>query len=476
MNQWTWLFKKSRFSKSPFKTRVIFGGTAGILVILGCQNLMRPASSSNVAGAGASSASAPAVIEDKSPLVASIKVFITDVNGKEAYAGEFDRSSCVAGMPTLWSANFDSVFGTHRFDIDFTSLVDNKSKAINVRAGKERFQVQAETAPEALKKQGLCDLPFRTEKTSLPAGGEAAKELMSLVQTVAPDCNFAAGEGNRLSCTIAHGGEGDIRSRLDQLTKNMSTKWNHQPYLLIRRMTLTRQLLDASQIRDEFKSVQKFCRVIAYSLPHELPLAFRSQSWQNKVCREKTPDQDLIFIGLDQSVKEIESLAHRIEDSSLVGTFTLAVPHDKSPVKEYWITLQPMDQPLVVKIDDKGLNPCVWHPIFADQVDKALIAMDLGQLKSPTGKSFCAPVPDLAKAMKDSDHYIRASIASEMEFPIVNGQSKLLRLPTGDYKFSITQLNGPFSEEMFTTEEIIPISIGQVSWKTNRPHLVIKSW
>ncbi|MES2744783.1 MAG: hypothetical protein V4655_05120, partial [Bdellovibrionota bacterium] len=427
MNQWTWLFKKFPFSNLTIKSRAVIGSSLGVLVILGCQNLMRPASS----GTSAKDASnmGAAVIEDKSHIVASIKVFVADAEGKEAYIADFDRTTCVDGLPTLWSTAFSSVFGEHRFDIDYTNLVDKRASVVNVKSGKERFQIAVDGIPQGLSKAGLCDLPFRTEKTTLPVGSESSKELTALLQSVAPDCSFGAAEGGKLSCTIAHGGEGDVRARLDLLTKNMSTKWNHQPYLLIRRLTLTKQLLDASQSADVAKGLHKFCRVIEFSLPHELPLAFRSLSWQSKVCRDKSPNKDLIMIGLDQATREIESLAHRIEDTSLVGTFTLAVPHDKSPVKEYWISLQPMDLPVLDKNDTSAQNPCVWHPIFAEQMDKALIAMDLGQIKSASGKSFCAPIPDLAKAMKDSDHYIRASIASEMEFPIVNGQSKLLRLP-----------------------------------------------
>jgi hypothetical protein len=474
MNQWTWLFKKFPFSNSNLRSRAFFGGSLAVLAILGCQNLMRPQTSETATNA-TEPKDAP-VIEDKAHIVASVKVYATDALGKEVHIADFDRTTCVGGLPTVWSSGFTSVFGEHRFDIDYTNLVDKKAKVVSVKVGKERFQVAADSAPSGLVNAGLCDLPFRTERTSLPPGSDSFKELMSLLQSVAPDCTFQAGEGGRLACIIPHNGEDDIRSRLDQLTRNMSTKWNHQPYLLIRRLTLTKQLLDASQQNEDAKGMYKFCRIIEFSLPHELPLAFRAQSWQSKVCHDKSPNKDLILIGLDQATREIESLAHRIEDTSLVGTFTLAVPHDKSPVKEYWISLQPMDLPVLDKNDSSAQNSCVWHPIFADQMDKALIAMDLGQIKSTSGKSFCSPIPDLAKAMKESDHYIRASIASEMEFPIVNGQSKLLRLPTGDYKFSITQLNGPFSEEMFTTEEIIPISIGQVSWKTNRPHLVIKSW
>ncbi|MBC7659748.1 MAG: hypothetical protein H7249_08570 [Chitinophagaceae bacterium] len=414
-------------------------------------------------------------LEDKSHIVASIKVYLQDANQKEVYFGDFDRTTCVDGLPTVWASSFSSVFGDHRFDIDFTSLADHKANVIGVKTGQERFQVQTDAYPKAIATQGLCDLPFRTDSTHLPAGSEAGKELMSILKTVAPDCSFGTDKDGHLECGIQHGSAPELRGRLETLTKNMSTKWNHQPYLLIRRLTLTRQLLEASQQNDDLKAIHKFCRITEFSLPHELPLSFRSLNWQSKVCRDKNPNKDLMMIGLDQSVREIEALARRIEDTSLIGTFTLAVPFDKSPVKEYWITLQPMDLPVLAKSDSPNTSTCVWHPIFADQMDKTIIAVELGQLASPSKKSFCTPVPDLAKNVKAADHYIRASIASEMEFPIVNGQSRQLRLPTGDYKFSITQLNGPFSEEMFTTEEIIPISIGQISWKT-KPHLVIKSW
>ncbi len=469
MNQWIWPFKKFPYSNksSRFTSRATLAGILGGIGILGCQNLMRPTPSG----------SAPAMaMDDKSHIVASIKVYLQDANQKEAYIGEFDRTTCVDGLPTLWVAAFKSVFGEHRFDMDFTSIADHKTNTILLKSGQEHFQVLADAYPKAIASQGLCDLPFRTDSTHLPAHSEAGNELMAILGSVAPDCAFETDKDGNLQCSITHVNEQDLRSRLDVLTRNMSTKWNHQPYLLIRRLTLTKQLLEASVQNDELKGVHKFCRIIEFSLPNELPLSFRSKNWQSKVCHDKSPDVNLMMVGLDHAVREIESLAHRIEDTSLIGTFTLAVPHDKSPVKEYWITLQPLDLPVLVKSENPILSSCVWHPLFADQVDKALIAMDLGQIISSSKKSFCSPIPDLAKAKKDSDNYIRSSIASEMEFPIVNGQSKQLRLPTGDYKFSITQLNGPFSEEMFTTEEIIPISIGQVSWKTNRPHLIIKNW
>ena len=471
MNQWIWPFKKFPFfnQATKFKTRAALFGVLGGIVILGCQNLMRP----TPAG------SAPAMAmesEDKSHIVASIKVYLQDSNQKEAYVGDFDRTTCVDGLPTVWAMTFKSAFGDQRFDIDYTALADKKANTIKVKNGTEHFQVVSDGYPKAIAGQGLCDLPFRTDSTHLTAASDAGKQIMSVLWSVAPDCQFETNAEGTLQCNIAYASEQELRTRLDTLTRNMSTKWNHQPYLLIRRLTLTKQLLDASAQNDDLKAVHKFCRIIEFSLPHELPLSFRSKTWQSKVCHDQSPELKLMMVGLDHAVREIESLAHRIEDTSLVGTFTLAVPHDKSPVKEYWITLQPLDLPVLVKNDTPALSPCVWHPLFSDQMDKALIAMNLGQIISTGNKSFCAPVPDLVKAKKDSDMYIRTSIASEMEFPIVNGQSKLLRLPTGDYKYNITQLNGPFSEEMFTTEVIIPISIGQVSWKTNRPHLIIKNW
>lgn len=464
MNQLTWLFKRFPFSKSNRKSRTVFGAVLGGIIILGCQNLLQ------------TPRSAVSSDENGTKLVlfsSSVKVYLK-TDQVETFVGEFDKSSCSNGFPALWSSTFQSGFGEHRFDFDFTPLLENKSKEILVKAPQQRFQLQLDGVPVALREQKLCDLPLGTDKVVFARESAPAAEFVSLLQFVSPDCQFSASKEGVFACQLEYPNDRDLLTHLTTLTKNMSTRWNHQPYLLIRRLTLTTQLFDAYTSKDQ-KDMQNICRIIEYSLPYELPLSFRSKTWQQKVCREKQPDKDLVMTGLDQAAREIDALAKRIEGSSLIGLFTLSVPRDKSYAKEYWISLQPLEQTDADKKEVANNTACVWHPLFSDQQEKELIAVELGQIQS-TGRASCIPMPALARAKKEASTYIRASMASEMEFQISNGQSKMLRLPTGDYKYSITQFNGVTSEETFSPEEIQPLSIGQVSWKNNRPHLLIKSW
>jgi hypothetical protein len=101
--------------------------------------------------------------------------------------------------------------------------------------------------------------------------------------------------------------------------------------------------------------------------------------------------------------------------------------------------------------------------------------MELEMVQSKSNTT-CAASPGLVNAYRDANIYVRSSVASEMEFQISNGQSKKLRLPTGDYLYSVIQYNGPFPEELVSPEEVAPVSSGQISWKSARPHLIIKSW
>lgn len=465
MNQLIWLFKKFPFSKLSRTSRTVVGATLGGLIILGCQNLLHTPRS-DVAGD-----------DNGTKLVqftSSVKIYLQAGDKSETFVGEYDRTTCTNGFPALWTSTFKSAFGEHRFDFDFNPLVQSKSKEIIVKAPQQRFQLQLDGIPVALREQKLCDLPSDTDKVVLPRDSAAGGEFIGLLQYISPDCQFSTAKDGSFECQLEHPSDREILTHLTTLTKNMSTRWNHQPYLLIRRLTLTTQFFEAYANKNQ-KDMQNICRIIEFSLPYELPLSFRSKVWQQKVCHDKDLNMDLVMTGLDQAAREIDALAKRIEGSSAIGLFTLSVPRDKAFSKEYWITLQPVDQADAEKKELATATACVWHPLFSDQQEKELIAVELGQIQS-TGRASCIPMPALARAKKEAGTYIRSSMASEMEFLISNGQSKMLRLPTGDYKYSITQYSGVTSEETFSTEEIQPVSIGQVSWKNNRPHLLIKSW
>lgn len=441
MNQLTSLFKRSLFSEKLARTTFIAGASFAAIIFYGCQNLLQPTKTASPE-------------EQRVRYSAAVKVYIRNSQKTASlYVGEFDRSSCEKGFPEQWSMFFSSPFGQHRFDLDYTAVIRGQADTIAAKTVPQRYHLKIGTLPPALLEQKLCDEASGEEAVTIESGTPAAEAVLQPLQILAPDCTFdLSGEAN-LQCRMAVSGPEALMQKFDGLKRNMTTKWNHQPYLLIRRLTLATQMLEALRAPAGAQELKKVCRIIQYSLPHELPLSFRSKIWQDKVCNGQTPQLDIAYISLEHASKELEALSKRIEDASLIGLFTLAVPREQSPHREYWISLQPVDVPYVTSEQPPQTTHCAWHPLYFEQVDHQLVATDLGQL-SLSDRSFCTPIPTLGRAKRDADIYIRSSMASEMEFQIANGQSKQLRLPTGDYKYSITQFSGPFPEEAFSAQEI----------------------
>ncbi len=453
----------SRRSRSRMRFTTGLGGL--IALLWGCQYLLDPQPNSN-------ENSAP---EHKTNFSSSVKVYLKSANNSNVYIGEFDRESCENGFPQQWSIFMTSVLGQHRFDIDYTNLVKRKSKELDIKVHPQRYTVKYDQLPNELSSALLCE---HHEEASITFGRESpgAREILQPLKLLAPDCTFEWTEEKGLICQLPRPSDAEVFASLETIKRNMTTKWNHQPYLLIRRLTLTSQLLESVERPEKRADLDKVCRIMRFSLPSELPLSFRSKLWQDKVCQGKNRDRDAALMAIQEAAQEIQALSRRIEDASLVGLFTLSIPRDQSMAKGYLVTLQPIETPYISSADQPNSSlPCVWHPLFSDQMENQLIAMDLEMVQS-RGASTCAASPGLVNAYRDANIYVRSSVASEMEFQISNGQSKKLRLPTGDYQYSVIQYNGPFPEELVSPEEVAPVSSGQISWKSAKPHLIIKSW
>ncbi|WP_141731454.1 hypothetical protein [Oligoflexus tunisiensis] len=453
----------SRRSRSRMRFATGLGGL--IALLWGCQYLLDPQRhDENVAP------------EQKTNFSSSVKIYVKSATNANVYFGEFDRESCENGFPQQWSIFMTSVLGQHRFDIDYSNLVHKKKNEVDIKVHPQRYTLKYDRIPPNLATALLCE---RTAESSVTFAREAtaAREILQPLQLLAPDCTFDWTEDKGLVCQLQRPTEAEVDASLETIKKNMTTKWNHQPYLLIRRMTLTSQLLGAFQKPENRSELDKVCRIMRFSLPNELPLSFRSKLWQDKVCQGKERgDRDAALMALQEAAQEIQALSRRIEDASLVGLFTLSIPRAQSMAKGYLITLQPIEAPYISSADQPNQSlPCVWHPLFSEQTESQLIAMDL-EMVDNKGFSTCAASPGLVNAYRDANIYVRSSVASEMEFQIANGQSKRLRLPTGEYQYSVIQYNGPFPEELVSPEEVAPVSSGQISWKTARPHLIIKSW
>jgi hypothetical protein len=439
-------------------------GLGGLFALLwGCQYLLEPQPNSNGSA------------EHQTNFSSSVKVYLKSATNGNVYIGEYDRESCENGFPQNWSIFMTSVLGQHRFDIDYSNLVKKKSQELDIKVHPQRYTVKYDHIPKDLAAALLCE---QQEESSITFAKEsaAARDILQPLQILAPDCKFEWTEQQGLICQLPRPTDAEVFASLETIKRNMTTKWNHQPYLLIRRLTLTSQLLDAIEKPEKRGELDKVCRIMRFSLPNELPLSFRSKLWQDKVCQGKNRDRDAALLAVQESAQEIQSLSRRIEDASLVGLFTLSIPRAQSMAKGYLVTLQPIEEPYISSADQPNSSlSCVWHPLFSEQMDHQLIAMDLEMVESK-GLSTCAASPGLVNAYRDANVYVRSSVASEMEFQIANGQSKKLRLPTGDYQYSVIQYNGPFPEELVSPEEVAPVSSGQISWKSARPHLIIKSW
>ncbi len=456
----------SRRSRSRMRYATGLGGF--VVLLWGCQYLLDPQRNANET----QDTAAP---EPRTAFSSSVKIYLKTASNANVYVGEFDRESCENGFPQHWSIFMTSVLGQHRFDVDYTNLLNNKSRDLNIKVHPQTYTVKYDKVPHDLSTALLCE---QTEESSMSFAKDsaAAREILQPLQLLAPDCIFEWTEETGLVCKLPHPTDSEVYATLETIKKNMTTKWNHQPYLLIRRLTLTTQLLEAIQRPDKRTDLDKVCRIMRFSLPNELPLSFRSKLWQDKVCQGKNRDRDAALMALQESAQEIQALSRRIEDASLVGLFTLNIPRDQSTAKEYLISLQPIETPYISKSDQPNQSlPCVWHPLFSEQTESQLIAIELGMVENK-GLSTCTASPGLVSAYRDANIYVRSSVASEMEFQIANGQSKKLRLPTGDYQYSVIQYNGPFPEELISPEEVAPVSSGQISWKNAKPHLIIKSW
>jgi hypothetical protein len=94
--------------------------------------------------------------------------------------------------------------------------------------------------------------------------------------------------------------------------------------------------------------------------------------------------------------------------------------------------------------------------------------------------------------------YLAESVTSDTEFLLINGEAKMLRLPTGSYSYTIhaapdhvaefsmaettpqetdderDEENAPVVEEQSAIQG--PSTTGKIQWETRRPRPIIRTW
>ncbi len=403
--------------------------------------------------------------------------------GKKSADGTFktvlktSSSSCIKGIPTKWDVFFSSNYGDHKLELDYSENENSNLALVNIADFSSLLSVELPVSLEEAKQ--ICNKDLRSahvelnEKTNLIP-------IVSVLDKIAPDCSFEI-KDNSLFCSQKTVSKRSALREVKKLKKKLLRKWSRHPYLLARKLSIGFQMAKAVQSKSD-EDLNRVCSVIRSSLNAELPFAISMDRWQNTACNESLDSgrrRSVVLSGLKDVIKEQEFLLESFHKNSRKGLISVRIPRSQNPAKDYWVSLEPTE--LNVDKDENQLQESIetiigcWHPLYSSNPKYLLQAKRLNISSSKDSQCISSLTkPELQKLSDKSDVYIRESIASETEFPITNGRSKIIRLPKGDYRYAIRQNSGPFSEEFYIPKKKITAS-GSLKWTKRRPHVVIRN-
>jgi hypothetical protein len=427
------------------------------------------------------------------------------------------------------------VFGTtlqvlgQSFDVAFEEEADQLVVAL---IEDSETKLSGISLPADLKDQ-ICAVSKSSNMEFIEIPDKQLRELQtamaSALQKITPDCREITYEGGTTTCKLESMMPQAALVKTEDFQKSMIRKWSRQPYILARRTGVVSTLARAATNMANDEAFVKFCKVLQFSLPEELPLVMTSRRWQSALCSAQSNNRrEAAFFGLAKGTDELDMLRELYEGTSRVGVLSVKIPESSMPATQEALSKQPLrviiapdsavSQKLVDQAkkylgrSDRDLRPrrlvrqkrgtrgrkfyetvpaaatsvasnaqtteMCWHPVFGE-TSGLLRTADGMKL---TGKGFsleCGyteerrvdPEAEVAALSK----YLLHSLSSETEFVLDNGQSKLLRLPEGNYRYTVQMLpeNPLDSEEV--DEESVPKTTGELNWDSSRRHM-IRSW
>lgn len=435
-----------------------------------------------------------------------------------------------------WRLTLTSLFGTFPVEIESVPIANTPGKhSAKFLVDGRRFDLADFPSLSAETKSALCG-PLSAEqiaaagsdpkRTLLP--NEDLKIVRNWLHSTSPDCAFTSPSEKGWMCNLPTADPLTAETSLNAISKTLVEKWNRQPYLFTRRLMVSTTLARAIMSTNPNSSLDRFCRVLELSLPQEVPLAFDSVRWRKGVCDASNElRSEIAAIGLAKAHSELSFLKLLLERTSTLGTLTIRVPRNQAPEGELMVNLSPAkevtdslvaesariwskegvlakpgeeDDESASAVQNQPLPMACWHPMFGESSDLIRLSKYLSLSGNAAGLSchtdttgtdsavlagkenLGAQTKDLASAgIKGSaafkamapERYIAESIASETEFTITNGKSKVLRLPQGTYNYIIYSASDA-SEDA----DIIPEnkSGGTILWSKKGTRPLINSW
>jgi hypothetical protein len=375
---------------------------------------------------------------------------------------------CNKGMPYKWSIPFHTAFGSHQLLADFQE--HEKSGMAKLAIDGTVYNKAVNLPFDANTLKSICDQITDNQK-QINLDRIDTTELQNLFSIISPGCTIATDAGTNLVCEYAHNSAQDASRTIKGIQEKLIKRWNRHPYLLARRIAITQQLATSVTANDPIEMI-KMCRLVGQSLPDELPLAMRSGVWADLTCKQPaSPPAAAHLIVLDAAIREIELLTKSLSSSSRLGYLTVKIDRSTTDVKDFWVTLKPV---IVIEEDESGAPDHnaleAWHPLFNHASKATRLGMDLGIIASDKITDSKAEALDLSES---AQQYLKHSVASETEFTVSNGRSKLLRLPIGTYTYTITPQKQSFPE-FFEQIPEQPASSGTVDWTAKSPRASIR--
>lgn len=394
---------------------------------------------------------------------------------------ECDNSRAPA-LVTL-SLNTQSAFGTHK-------------ALISIRGDDNLETVRATVDQASMGFSSTSPMKSRINASACAARAEGAArveitrdtldQIREYLEAIAPDCESLKAKKEGWVCNLPSVDPESAKQELIGVRTTMIRRWSRQPYLIARRLSIGIQIANALQSNDVDRELDTFCRIVKENLPQEIPLVMTSLRWQTAICSKDSPHRvEAAMFGLAKTISEVDFIRQLFESTSKLGTLTVRLPRDVSPSGQFLVQLKPqaeVNEALVQaalrlwRTDgaaDETQKTC-WHPLFIETPRLMALSRNLA-MAGDTTKTICHATLTSASDEAHVERYLADSITSETEFVIGNGRSKLLRLPTGPYNYTLHPL--PENPEEWDDASMSSTgSTGTIEWTPKRPKPVISSW
>lgn len=294
------------------------------------------------------------------------------------------------------------------------------------------------------------------------SGKKLVLGVRDIVDTITPGCKFIT-HLNFYSCIPQTTDVKKLKKELAQINKEVLNKLERPPYILMRKLSMTRQF--ANKINTK-SGLEEICKLSALSMQEETPLVFQTLEWKNGLCKKIHHQITKIqkYEALRLAYREILVLKTLAIENSSGGIVSLNISKTITganktfrvkfnPRTDVYETLK--NSRLVATLPVK--RQICWHPFGSDGSAEGRALFALGALRGPD--SLCAHTSeDLEYGIKQ----VANSISGETSFRVSNFMGKIVRLPKGTYSYQVFTLSTS-SEHSFRKADKV-IKHGELVW------------